>query len=300
MNQTLRRVLLPAFEKVFPQVAKDRKLGRYARHSLLPTPPEVLDASPFVPWRLLSAKGIDLRPAEQLALLSRWQSPRYQTLFSRLRADPSINTNSYGHGQSAVHNGFFPTPDAEAYAAMILDRRPKRIVEVGSGYSTRIARAAVRSAGCRTEIIVIDPAPRADVNSYADRVILSPVEASKLALETWTGRDVLFIDSSHVCRIRGDLPVLFCEMLPSLPSQTLVHVHDIFLPYDYPNVYDQQCYTEQYLLFCTLSHTSRYRTVFASHWLSREHGEAMRATFGSAVGQDPLLYGASYWFEVHE
>jgi hypothetical protein len=246
----------------------------------------------------LATKGIDFRADEQLSLLSRWESSRYQRLFDLLRKDPSINLDRYGYGQTALHNGFFPTPDAEAYAAMILERRPRRIVEVGSGYSTRIARAAVGYAKCNTEIVVIDPSPRADVNAYADQVILSRVECSEAAKFSWTGDEVLFLDSSHVCRIRGDLPFLFCEVLPSLPAGTLVHVHDIFLPYDYPNVYDERCYTEQYLLFCTLSHSTRYRTVFASQWLSREHGEAMRATFGAAVGVDPLLFGASYWFEV--
>lgn len=300
MNHKLREVPAQVFRSVLPQLAKDRSLGKFARENILPPPPPSPDESPFVPLRLMSTKGIEFHADEQLSLLRRWESPRYQGLFDMLRKDPSINTDRYGHGQAALHNGFFPTPDAEAYAGMILDRRPRRIVEVGSGYSTRVARAAVRYAKCNTEIIVIDPSPRADVNDYADHVILSRVEHSEAAQLTWTGEEVLFIDSSHVCRIRGDLPFLFCEVLPSLPAGTLVHVHDIFLPYDYPNVYDERCYNEQYLLFCTLSHSTRYRTIFASQWLSREHGEAMRATFGAAVGVDPLLFGASYWFEVQE
>lgn len=300
MKRQLRAVVGSVFRSLFPRLARDRALVRFARENILPAPPPRLDDSPFVPLRLMSTKGIDFRPDEQLSILRRWESPRYQELFRLLRKDTSINTDPYGHGQAAVHNGFFPTPDAEAYAGMIMDREPRRIVEVGSGYSTRVARAAVRYANLPTEIVVIDPSPRADVKAYADRVILSPVECSEAAKSTWTGKDVLFIDSSHVCRIRGDLPFLFCEVLPSLPVGTLVHVHDVFLPYDYPNVYDERCYTEQYLLFCTLSRATRYRTIFASHWLSRQHGGAMRAVFGAAVGVDPLLFGASYWFDIQE
>ena len=298
MNRVLRSVAAPVFRTVFPQLARRRARNKYLRESVFPAPPPTADDLRFVPTRLIGPLGIDLHASDQLSLLNSWQSARYQELFGVLRNDPSINTNIYGHGLTALHNGFFPTPDAEAYAAMIIDRRPRRIVEVGSGYSTRVARAAVRYAGYSTEIVVIDPAPRADVSSFADHVILSPVEGSGRTLEDWTGEDILFIDSSHVCRIRGDLPYLFCELLPKLPRGTRVHVHDIFLPYDYPNVYDELCYNEQYLLFCTLSHTPRYRTVFASHWLSRQHGEAMRKTFGAAVGVDQLLYGASYWFDV--
>jgi hypothetical protein len=107
------------------------------------------------------------------------------------------------------------------------------------------------------------------------------------------------IDSSHVCRIRGDLPFLFCEVVPRLAAGALVHVHDIFLPYDYPNVYDDQCYNEQYLLYCTLSYAAGYKSVFSSHLLSRRYGHAMQDTFSPLVGRDPLLSGASYWFDVH-
>jgi hypothetical protein len=238
MKRLLRKVVGPVARAAFPKLVRERALRRYVRESVLPPPPQDLDDSPYVPGRLLGSTGIDLHEQDQVAILQRWESPRYQDLFGILRRDPSINTNLFGHGDTALHNGFFPTPDAEAYAAMIVDRTPRRIVEVGSGYSTRVARAAVRYAGCNTEIVVVDPAPRADVSAFADRVVLSPVESSGLLQEKWSGDEILFIDSSHVCRIRGDLPFLFCELLPGLPTGTLIHVHDVFLPYDYPNVYD--------------------------------------------------------------
>jgi hypothetical protein len=80
----------------------------------------------------------------------------------------------------------------------------------------------------------------------------------------------------------------------------LVHVHDIFLPYDYPTNYDDLCYTEQYLLHCVLSGSRRYRTTFATHYLSRNEPDAMRKTFGARAGNDPIFSGASYWFKVIE
>jgi hypothetical protein len=81
----------------------------------------------------------------------------------------------------------------------------------------------------------------------------------------------------------------------------LVHVHDIFLPYDYPNLYDQWCHTEQYLLACTLAHSQRYRVVLATHWLSRTQPEAMNSTFGALAGTPssaPHHLGCSFWFQV--
>jgi hypothetical protein len=216
-----------------------------------------------------------------------------------LREDPTIN--KLGLGSPGVSNTFCNTPDAEIYGAMILDRNPRRIVEVGSGFSTLIARKAVSIAGYRSKIVVIDPYPRTDVKPAADELNLKPVEQTDLAQSDWSPDDLLFIDSSHICRTRGDLPYLFCKVIPSLPAGVLVHVHDIFLPFDYPNLYDQWCHSEEYLLACMLSHSKRYRVVLATHWLSRTEPAAMHAAFGPLAGtaaSAPHHLGCSFWLEV--
>jgi hypothetical protein len=75
-------------------------------------------------------------------------------------------------------------------------------------------------------------------------------------------------------------------------------VHDIYLPFDYPNNRDSLCYTEQYVLHALLAHSPRYRTVLTSHWLSRRHASRMQDTFGPETASDVRLYGGCYWFEV--
>ena len=182
----------------------------------------VTGSFPRRPWNLtscpscLAAFWVARKPrpsfADQLALLESWKSARHQALFPLLRNDPAINTLRLG--EAALHNNYYPTPDAEIYAAMILDRKPRCIVEVGSGFSTLIARAAVNFCGHDTRIVVIDPCPRTDVHAAADEVILSPAETSGLTGFTWANDDLLFIDSSHICRVRGDLPCLFCRVVP--------------------------------------------------------------------------------------
>jgi hypothetical protein len=171
---------------------------------------------------------------------------------------------------------------------------------VGSGYSTLIARKAIRYAGHPTKLVAIDPQPRTDVQAVVDELILHPVEQSDLINFDWSPDDFLFIDSSHICRTRGDLPYLYCQLLPSLPAGMLIHVHDIFLPYDYPNLYDPWCYTELYMLSCMLAHSSRYQTILSTHMLSRQHRDEMRAVFGPLVGSEEKThyFGGSYWFEV--
>ena len=250
---------------------------------------------------MLDPPAIDFRLEAQLALLATLRSDTHQRLFRELREDKVINR--FGHGSPGVSNTYCNTPDAEIYASMIVDRKPPRVVEVGSGFSTLIARKAVSFAGAATKIVVYDPYPRTDVKPAADELNLVPVERSDLAESKWSPRDLLFIDSSHICRTRGDLPYLFCKVLPSLPAGVLVHVHDIFLPYDYPNLYDQWCHTEQYLLACMLSHSRRYRVVLTTHWLSRTQPAAMNATFGPLAGtaaSAPHHLGCSFWFEVLE
>jgi hypothetical protein len=234
-------------------------------------------------------------PDEGLAPLRRWQAA-YPELFQALRADPRINAEC--PGRACLHNGLFGTPDAEIYGAMILDLQPRHIVEVGAGFSTRIARAAASRlpGGCR--ITVIDPEPRTDVAAAADTVVRAPVEDG--ALEPFLDEEglLLFIDSSHVLRAGGDVAYLFTSALPRLRAGTAVHVHDVFLPYDYPAEYRARLYTEQYVLQPLLAHHPRYRVLFAAHWMSRERPREMQATFGEAVGRDDRFYGASLWLQV--
>jgi hypothetical protein len=284
----LKKVL----RKVSPTWRNEFELLEYTRSRIVPIPPSRPDTVSVVPLTMLGARGIDFHAEEQLARLASWTAPRYQTLFRELRADPALRIGA--------HNGYYMTPDAETYAAMILDRRPRRIVEVGAGYSTLIARRTIRHAGYNTKLVAIDPMPRTEVQSAADELILRAVEQSDLVHDDWSAEDILFIDSSHVCRTRGDLPYLYCQLLPALPPGVLVHIHDIFIPFDYPNLHDQWCHTEEYLLYCMLAYSNRYHTVQATHWLTREHLEPMRAAFGSTVGDEAAFhyFGSSFWFEV--
>jgi hypothetical protein len=183
---------------------------------------------------------------------------------------------------------------------MILDTQPEEVIEIGSGYSTLVARQAIDYGKLNTKLSVIDIKPRTNVAAAADNVILSFVEDTDLDKREWNPNSILFIDSSHVCRARGDLPLIFCKILPKLPVGMLVHVHDIFLPYDYPTNYDQLCYTEQYLLFCLLSGSPRYKTALATHFLSRNHSREMQQTFGEIAANNSLFLGASYWFKIVE
>ena len=170
--------------KVLPKLQSDRELAQFMRENIQPIPPEVADETLNKPLSMLDPPAIDFRLESQLALLSSFQSQAHQALFRELREDPVIN--KFGFGSEGVSNTFCNTPDAEIYAAMIMDRRPPRVVEVGSGFSTLVARKAVSSARSDTKIVVYDPFPRTDVKPAADELNLMPVERSGIAQSNWS------------------------------------------------------------------------------------------------------------------
>jgi hypothetical protein len=143
----------------------------------------------------------------------------------------------------------FASLDAVALYGMLVEIRPKRLIEIGSGHSTKFARRAIRDHGLPTHITSIDPEPRAEIDQICDRVIRQPLEEVDLSVfEELQSGDFLFIDSSHRTFTNSDVTVAFFDLLPRLRQGVVVHIHDIFWPYDYPPEWNGRYYSEQYLL----------------------------------------------------
>ncbi len=133
-------------------------------------------------------------------------------------------------------NPYYTSPDAEVLYTLLRLRQPRLIIETGCGNSTRVTRQAVKDGAFPSRIVCIDPHPREVVASLADEFIKSPVEAvdpAAIASRLEAG-DVFFIDTSHQCRPANDVAFLFCTILPLLAPGVIVHIHDVFIPYDYP------------------------------------------------------------------
>jgi hypothetical protein len=277
--------------KWFKQQKEIRSLGKYASIFLKPRKfPN--HPHPFSPTEEMNCIGIDFLIEEQLLRLEQW-GKKYSSLWNDIREDKLINTLHFR--DKYIHNDYFPSPDAEIYAAIIADTKPNNIYEIGSGFSTLIANKTVTAFTPETKIHIFDPAPRTDVREFVDSLTLEYVE------DVWPfkieEKSILFIDSSHICRPAGDIPTIFCNVMPSLPSGTIVHVHDIYLPYNYPKVYFEWLYTEQYVLFCMLSSSTRYKILIANHLLSRQYGKELRAAIGLESSPRDLI-GASIWLKV--
>ena len=275
-----------------------RELNRYESitpylREVVPEDLEQLRPDDYMPADVPFARGVDLREGDQLSLLASWEG-RFDALFACLRTDPEINTA--GEGAAYLHNGQYPTPDAELYAAMVGDHKPARIVEIGAGYSTRIARRTIDELSLHTELVVVDPEPRADVSASADTLLRRRIEEVNPDILCASDRSLLFVDSSHVSRSGGDVPFIFCRLIPELPPGTLVHVHDVFLPYDYPPAYRRRLYSEAYVLWALLARNSSCQVKFATYFMVRNHPQVMQRVFGTVVGTADKYIGASFWF----
>ena len=194
-------------------------------------------------------------------------SPRYPLTGGMQRFDPAPLADAYAVHASAIErlknpvtnatgykvdNDYFTTPDLEALYLMVRTLEPRRIVEVGCGNSTRVTRQAIIDGSLDTELIAIDPVPRVDIAGLTDRFEQRRLED----IEDFVGefdldhRDLLFIDSSHQVEVGNDVATIFCRIIPCLPPGVTVHVHDVFLPYDYPPDFarDYPHWGEQYLV----------------------------------------------------
>lgn len=201
------------------------------------------------------------------------------------------------------NNGYLPGLDIIILYLMIAEKKPSRFIEVGSGHSTKLAHLVRNSHSDGTEIISIDPNPRAFVDDISDRIIRQPFEDLDLSTLKIDDGDILFIDNSHRILPNSDAMVFFMEVLPDLPKGVIVHLHDIYLPYDYPQFMCNRFYNEQYgLASFLLANPKKYNTILPNYFVSQN--EELSNIYNSIWDHENLegveQHGASYWIEIAE
>jgi predicted O-methyltransferase YrrM len=229
--------------------------------------------------------GLDVQGAAQLALLSELRAHRLPVSSGPgPRYDPG--------------NDQFPPQDAALLYAMVRHLRPKRMVEVGCGWSTTVAAQAIEDGRIGTHLTCIDPHPRpwlAEMRAIAE-LRQERVEETPLDVFAALGRDdILFIDSSHVVKTGSDVVHQLLEVVPRLSDGVVVHVHDVFIPEDYPKGWVAAGFgwNEQYLVQAYLVGNTRAEVLAMSRWLALRHPDAVCDAFGP-VGLD----GSSLWFRA--
>ena len=250
--------------------------------------PVVKDLDPGTWKRRSELPGIRMNEEGQLAFLETVCAPR------------KAEYDQIGlHGPTAecayfVHNGHFGEADGDVLHSVIRHFKPRRIVEVGSGWSTLLSEYSLAKnrseSGVASELTAIEPYPRPFLleRSSAGAITLIRKKIQEVNLDlfaTLEENDILFIDSSHVVSIGSDVNREFLEILPRLKKGVLVHVHDIFLPDEYPESWVKKLrifWNEAYLLQAFLAHNSAFEVVWAGYWMKVTHPEKCRSMFRSA------------------
>ena len=190
---------------------------------------------------------------------------------------------------------WFPRLDAAAAYATVREVKPKRLVEVGSGHSTRFYFRAVKDGGLATRITAIDPAPRADVAALDIELFQATVQrAGRAPFAALEAGDVLSIDSSHILMPGSDVDLLFNEVLPALPAGVHVHIHDIFLPDDYPPPWEWRGYNEQ-LAVGPLLTGGGFDLRWSSHYVTTRMADALKGSVVERLDLPADAIEASLW-----
>jgi len=229
--------------------------------------------------------GIDMNDSIQLELLQNHFS-KFRDEYENLPVEPPP-------GQKRPFRGV----DALVAYCMIRHFQPELIVEVGSGWSSLVL-GQVAAKNKNSTLICIDPFP-SDVLRKGFPGLRSLIEKKiqDIDLEFFSqlgSDDVLFIDSSHTVKIGGDVNYLFLEVLPRLRPGVIVHVHDIFLPFEYRRdwVLDEfRFWTEQYILQAFLTFNSEFKVLLANSYLNHYHQQELKAAFSGLSS----WAGGSFW-----
>jgi hypothetical protein len=245
-------------------------------YSPIPDLDEVEQASTRIFAERTTLAGIDLRADEQLANF------RELARLAREAPIPAEPTAATRYGTDNLNYG---VGDASMLQAMLRHLRPRRYLEVGSGWSTALALdTSEQFLEGSMSVTAIEPYPELLASCLREgdpvEIIAQPVQS--VALERFReleANDVLFIDSSHVLKVASDVHFLFTSVLPLLSPGVYVHVHDMFWPFEYlPHwIREGRAWNELYLVHAFLLFNETYEIVLFNHYLAQCHRDVIAA-----------------------
>jgi predicted O-methyltransferase YrrM len=243
-----------------------------------------------------SLPGIDLRVENQLALLERIAHLSEEFPYGATK-NIGRSKQSYRYTQD---NQFFIEPDAFTLYSFIRFFQPKRIVEIGSGYSSALILDTVEEfLDYSPDLIFVDPHPdrlkKLLRSEDAGSVGIREMAAQSLPITEFahlSASDILFIDSSHVGKCGSDVLHLLFNVLPRLAPGVLIHLHDMFWPFEYPESWylEGRCWNEAYLIRAMLTFSSAFEIVLWPSFL-----EAFCPTELRKIAHYARSSGGSLW-----
>jgi hypothetical protein len=237
--------------------------------------------------------GIDLNDEAQLALLE-----RLSKLYSRLPFSAGKQEGLRYH----YENPAFGYGDAIVLACLLMELRPGRMIEVGSGYSSCVTldiNELFLDGGL--DLTFVEPYP--DLlqtlmkagDSERHLVIASRVQdLDPSVFDTLEAGDILFIDSTHVTKCNSDVNFEVFDVLPRLKPGVVIHFHDVFYPFEYPEDWfftENRSWNELYLLRAFLMNNTDYEILFFNHYMHLKHQSSVARAFPDF----PRNCGGSLW-----
>ncbi|MFJ8102452.1 class I SAM-dependent methyltransferase [Lysinibacillus sp. NPDC096212] len=203
-----------------------------------------------------------------------------------------------------TQNGFFEFFDAATLYSIIKSLKPKRIIEVGSGFSSSVMLDARDKLNLNMKLTFIEPFPdrlnglltRTDKENST--IIVSKVQDVHLDIfRNLEAGDILFIDSSHVSKIGSDVNYLIFEVLPELKKGVIIHFHDIFFPFEYPKewLYKGYYWNEAYILRSFLQYNRNFSIMYWNDFIYQKQQDKLKDKYLSI----DKSFGGSIWFKKH-
>jgi hypothetical protein len=266
-------------------------------HDVVPrnyySPVPDLDLLPEYIWERRSALGgVELQIDRAMELVESELAPFVKEL--------EVSTDGpKPPGEFFLRNQNYESVDAELLYAILRARKPRRVLELGSGYTTLLIGAACRrnaEDGTATEHVAFDPFPRAQIFGAAPPppTRFEPTSATDVPLDAFRelrAGDVLFVDTTHTVKLGSDVNYIVLDVLPMLAPGVVVHFHDVFLPWEYPRQWFetmQYYWAEQYLLQAFLAFNDAFEVILPAQALAREHPDRLGAVVPSfAAGVSP-------------
>lgn len=244
--------------------------------------PSVKDLTPEVYEREFSMMGVEMNDGGQLDLLD--------TAFGR-----------YADEYVPQANGGLSLADAFALYALIRERKPRKMVEIGGGDSTLIAMRAVeknRQEGHPCHFTCIEPYPRPFLREahWPDYELVTEL-VQNVPVAMFADADIVFIDSSHVSKIGSDVNYEMLEIVPHTQVGCLIHWHDIVLPTNYWKDWTElsgQFWNESYMLHAFLLFNDAFSVRWAARYMQRRYPDKLQKRFSYLTAEHRLT---SFWVE---
>jgi len=211
----------------------------------------------------------------------------------------------YDRGSAYESNG-----DGNILYGLIREFKPKMIIEVGGGYSTAVSLDALRKntqeIGQSSKILTIEPYPTPFLEELVAKegnmITLIREKVEKVGIEPFMqlkAGDILFIDSSHVVKCGNDGHFLYLRLLPKIQVGTIIHIHDIRFPYDYPKEWlmeKKYFWNEQYLLHMFLCFNNSFKILFAANYMTKKYPALMRQSL-KGFAEDSGGWPGCFWIQ---